>query len=103
LLFCAGALENRCGIIHDFTVTHDGAGVRLSEFYRCAVPADTVIEIPWDVWAHAVAAFGTQVLRRCTPRRRGIRAKKRASYLRYRTLLRDALGRLRAEIRARGA
>ena len=70
LFFCAGALTNHCGVLHDFSVQRRADDVILSAFWECAVPANSVIQLPWTAWAEGVTAFASRVIQllpRSTP------------------------------------
>ena len=95
LFFCDGDLHNRCGVIKDFSVTHDGDDVVMHDFYKCDVDPGTRITIPRRDWLAATIAFGTAVLRRLPAEKRGIKARVRPTYRRFRRLLITELERAR--------
>jgi len=64
LFFCAGALANHCGVVHDFSVMRHADDVILSAFWDCEVPSNTVIQLPWLAWAEVVTEFASRVLER---------------------------------------
>jgi hypothetical protein len=103
LFFCSAALPNRCGVIRDFSVSHEGADVRLSDFFGCDIPRSSHFVVSRRTWTAAMLTLGTQVLRRCPPQKTGIRRSRMRQYLAYRARLAASLAQLRTSIRARGA
>jgi len=90
IFFCAEALENHCGEVADFAVSHAGNVVTLSDFYGCAVPRETRFEVPWSALAGAVLRLGDMVVRRSAgaPWREELRERLRPIRRRRRSLVR---------------
>lgn len=101
LFFCAAALPNACGVVADFTVCHEGGNVILRDFVGCEIPHDAEVRVRHGSWARAVGKFGIEVLRRCPPTKRGIKAEVVPQYRQYRADLRTALSQLRRPSRRR--
>jgi len=89
LFFCAEALANQCGEVADFSVTHAGATVTLSDFYGCTVPRAARFDVPWSAFANAVIQVGDVVIRRTRGDwREELRTRLRPVRRRRRTLVR---------------
>ena len=95
LFFCAGALPNACGVVADFTVSHEDADVVLRDFVGCEIPRAAEVRVRRQSWARTVEAFGTAVLRRCPATKRGIKPEIMPLYRQYRSDLHAALARLK--------
>lgn len=97
LFFCAGALDNRCGVIADFDVEHGATLTTLRGFYGCAAGAPERVEVPRAAWSTAVIAFGTHVLRHLPSSKRGVKVRRLPTYRRFRShLLSELAGARRA-------
>jgi len=95
LFFCFGSLWNRCGVVSDFTVEHDGDEAVFSGFLRCKVEPHTVLRAPWRNWVVTVNRFGGFVLRRSPIMKSGVRRRYQKRY----TVLRNDLKALLAHAR----
>ena len=99
LFYCDGNLDNDCGVINDFSVTHSKNKVTLSNFYKCDCPSSTIISLPWTSWSAAIEKQATRVLRKCPPVKKDVSAENHPKYQSLRNELLYLLRELRKGIK----